>query len=125
MDKDILFAFIYILVCFVGWIIAYAYGKNTKRFHWSEYALLVIWPALGTMGLAYVYGMRIVSLFVISCVFGFALEYGAGLTYHKVLGKRLWTYDMFSVQGYTSLLTIPVWGMVGVIFWFLGKIVGL
>jgi len=124
-DKIILLGFIFILITFTGFYAAYLYGRKTKEFKWSEYAAIMIWPILFVVALAYFIDMRIVSLFIVSIFVGFVLEYILGFTYHKVLNRRLWTYGRLSIGGYTSLLTLPMWGVAGVIFWFISKMVGL
>jgi len=62
-----------------------------------------------------------------SAFFGFALEFGLGIAYHKMMRTPLWLYDKeaFPVLGYTSLLTFPMWGVAGVLFWTVGEIIGL
>lgn len=108
-----------------GFYLAYLYGRRTRAFRWREYVALVSAPIVCCLALYFVYGIEIIYLFVASMFVGFALEYSIGLAYHKVLNKRLWTYDRLSVGGYTSLLSIPMWGIGGVIFFMLAKTVGL
>lgn len=117
--------FIFILVTLIGFYLAYLYGRKTKRFRWSEYIAIIILPIISIFAFAYLIDVKIINLFIIGSFFGFVLEYILGLTYHKTLNKRLWTYDRFSIQGYTSLLSIPIWGIATVIGWFVSKMVGL
>lgn len=124
-DNFIIFGSIFILIMLVGFYLAYLYGRKTKRFRWSEYIAIIILPIISIFVFAYLIDMKILIFFIMSCFVGFILEYILGLTYHKTLNKRLWVYDRFSIQGYTSLLTIPIWGIAGVAGWFLAKIVGL
>ena len=109
----------------IGMYVAYLYGRKTKRFRFSEFALLLAVPVLGSLGLSYFYGEQLIYFFIASSVVGFVLEYGLGLMYHKTLNKRLWTYGEYSVEGYTSLLALPMWGVAGVIFWMLSRSMGL
>ena len=125
MEQITLLGFIFIVLTLIGFYLAYLYGHKTKRFRWSEYISIIILPMLFIMALTYFVDVRILSLFLISCAVGFVLEYLVGFVYHKVLNQRLWTYSRLSINGYTSLLSIPVWGIAGVIFWFLSKMVGL
>lgn len=125
MDKIILLGSIFILINLLGFYLAYLYGRKTKQFRWSEYIAIILLPIIGVIAFAYFVDVKILSLFIISSFFGFVLEYLLGLTCHKTLNKRLWEYNRLSVGGYTSLLSIPIWGVVGVTFWFLSKIVGL
>lgn len=125
MNNFIILGFIFILITLTGFYLAYLYGRKTKQFRWSEYIAIIVLPIISIFAFAYFIDIKIISLFVISSFFGFVLEYIAGLTYHKTLNKRLWVYDRFSIQGYTSLLSIPLWGIGGVILWFVSKMVGL
>src|SRR3989344_5915283 len=125
MDTILVLGAIFVAITLISFYIAYLYGRKTKRFRWREYIAIVIWPIVAVAGFAYFIDTKVLSLFVTSAVFGFVLEYILGLTYHKALNKRLWSYDRLSVGGYTSLLTLPIWGIAGVVFWFLSKMVGL
>lgn len=110
-----------ILAC----LVAYWYGKGVKKFRWSEYIALVL-AALVPVGLQLpLYGWPLVQLFVVSMVAGFLAEYLFGLLYHQTLNKRLWTYSKYTLNGYTSYLTIPFWGAAGVFFFVLAKTIGL
>lgn len=121
----ILLGFVFLIITLVGFYVAYLYGRKTKEFKWSEYIAIMIWPILFVVALAYFIDTRVIGLFIVSTFIGFALEYILGFTYHKVLNKRLWTYERLNIGGYTSLLTLPMWGVAGVIFWFISKIIGL
>jgi len=100
---------VFLGITFFGFYLAYLYGRKTTKFRWSEYTAMLITPVLCTLLLTYLYGFVIIKLFLISSIFGFSLEYIIGLTYHKTLNKRLWIYQRYSVGGYTSLLTLPIW----------------
>ncbi len=115
-----------LLLSLIGVYLAYLYGRKVKRFRWREYALLLLVPVIGCLGLSYLYGVKVVYLFVTSALVGFALEYALGLAYHKTLNRHLWFYSRLSVgNGYTSLLTFPMWGVAGVVFWLLSQSIGL
>lgn len=116
---------IIIIVDFLGFYLAYLYGRKTKNFHWNEYIVIIILPLIGVFVFAYLIDIKILVLFIISSFAGFIFEYILGFTYHKTLNKRLWTYNRLSINGYTSLLSIPFWGIAGVAFWFFSKIIGL
>ena len=125
MEKLVSFGFIFIVVSLVGFYLAYLYGRKTKRFKWSEYSAILAGPVLSIIILAVLIDIKILTLFLVSASVGFLLEYVVGLTYHKTLNKRLWRYERLSIDGYSSLLSVPIWGIAGVIFWFLGKMIGL
>ena len=109
----------------LGFYLAYLYGHKTKRFLWREYFAIIFIPLICAGILVYMYGPKIVTFFVVSALMGFFLEYVIGLTYHKTLNSRLWEYKRLSIQGYTSLLSVPIWGIAGLVFFFLSKMVGL
>lgn len=64
-------------------------------------------------------------MFIASAIVGSVAEGFVGFVYDKVLNKRLWTYNRLSIKGYTSLLSIPIWGIAGILFWFISKFIGL
>lgn len=118
-------ATVLLLVSLIGMYLAYLYGRHVKKFRWSEYVLLLIVPVISSLSLSYVYGIKIIYFFLLSAFVGFGLEYALGLAYHKTLNYRLWSYSRFNVGGYTSLLTFPMWGVAGVVFWVLSESIGL
>lgn len=116
---------ILLVLSIIGVFVAYLFGRKTKRFKWSEYISLIFVPVAGSLSLTYFYGKQVIYYFLICSVVGFLLEYIIGLAYHKTLNRRLWTYGRFSVQGYTSLLTFPMWGVAGIVFWLVSRSFGL
>lgn len=117
---------LFLVLSIAGGYIAYLYGRRVRRFRWSEYVAILSVPTLCSFSLIYFYGVKIIYFFFASCVVGFVLEYLLGLAYHKTLNRRLWAYnDRFNLSGYTSLLTVPIWGCAGVVFFILGKSIGV
>ncbi len=104
---------------------AYLYGHKVRRFRWSEYFALLALPVASSLGLIYFYGIKILYYFLLSMIVGFVLEYFLGLAYHKTLNHRLWVYKKFSLNGYTSWLALPLWGIFGIVFLLLSKSIGL
>jgi hypothetical protein len=127
MEQGALFSFAGVSLALnaLGFFGAWLYGRKTQEFRWSEYAALMATPNVLVAFYAFFINAQIIRLYLISAVVGFALEYLLGFAYHKVLNKRLWTYSYANLGGYTSLLTFPMWGVAGVVFWFLGKMAGL
>ncbi|MBI4193394.1 MAG: hypothetical protein HY536_02080 [Candidatus Colwellbacteria bacterium] len=119
------FGLVSLAVSCVGFYLAYLYGRKTTEFRWSEYFAILIVPIMSVIVLALVKSEKILILFLISACLGSLLEYLVGLLYHKVLNKRLWTYHRLSLNGYTSVLSFPVWGIAGVVFWGVGALLGL
>jgi uncharacterized membrane protein len=125
MNKFIISGFILILVTLMGFYLAYLYGRRTKKFRWREYIAIIILPIISIFIFAYFIEIKIISFFLISSFLGFIWEYLVGLIYHRIFDERLWTYNRLNIHGYTSLLVIPLWGIAGVLCWFLSKMVGL
>lgn len=109
----------------MGFYFAYLYGRHTKKFRWSEYLFIIIWPVAVIIVLTLTFNPKIITLFVVSMIAGTLFEYLIGLVYDKTLNKKLWVYKKLSIQGYTSVLSMPLWGVAGVIFWAIGKLMQL
>lgn len=122
---DIFIGIFCVIISLVGFFLAFLYGRKTKKFRMSEYLAILIGPLLSVCLLVYIYGIKILILFLESSIIGFCFEYLFGFLYHKVLNKRLWNYYRFSLNGYTSFLSMPLWGIAGIIFWSIAKIIGL
>lgn len=101
------------------------FRKHFKQYHFkfSRYLFYLLFPIIAIVYSLIYTGSTIIYIFLIFSVVGTALEWLAGFTYHMVVGQRLWTYHRFSIGGYTSLLSIPLWGLGGVFFWLLQKII--
>lgn len=123
--KITLLWYIFLTLSFLGFYLAYLYGRETTQFRWSEYIAMIITPILFIVFLIIYYDFAILKMFIASSIIGFVGEGIAGFVYDKVLNRRLWTYNRLSIKGYTSFLSIPLWGIAGVIFWFISKLVGL
>ena len=117
--------FLFLLLTLLGFYGSFIYGRKTKKFRWSEYIALLIIPILCSFSLIYLFGIKIIWLFIASSIIGFMLEYILGLAYHKTLNRRLREYDVSSLGGYTSWLALPIWGAAGVLFWMVSKTIGL
>jgi len=116
---------IFIAMTLFGLGFAFLCGRKQNKFLWSRYVAIIIWPILTVLVFAIFFDIKILILFIISCVIGFISEYLIGLTYHKALNETLWRYDRLGVHKYTSLLSIPLWGIAGCLFWFVSKMIGL
>jgi hypothetical protein len=125
MENLSIIGFIFLTLSFLGFYLAYLYGKETKKFQWSEYAALLLIPVCGVIYLSYYINLKIALFFLLSACTGVFFEYVIGLSYHKALNRRLWNYERLDIHGYTSVLALPLWGIVGVWFWFLSEMIGL
>ena len=93
------------------------------HFKFSRYVFLISVPMFAILFMTNIVGISIIKSFLIFAVFGTVLEYCIGYSYQIIVGQRLWTYHRYSVRGYTSLLSIPLWGLCGVMFYLLVKVI--
>lgn len=124
MQETILF-WVFVSLGLIGFYLAYLYGRRTTQFRWSEYLGMITLPILFILFLGFYFDVKVLYMFLISSIVGFIAEGLIGFVYDKVLDKRLWTYNRLDIKGYTSLLSIPLWGIAGIVFWFLSKLIGL
>lgn len=97
------------------------FKQHIKIYHFAlaRYLLLLIPPLLAFLILVARIGLSPLNAFFVFMLVGTICEWLIGYFYQKLIGQRLWTYHRFSIQGYTSLLSIPIWGCAGVLFWLL------
>lgn len=109
----------------ISFIIAIIHGRGSVARYWSTYVLMIGIPVAAALSLSLAYGTQVFWLFLCSGAVGFVLEFVLGFSYKRAFGERLWTYNRFQVAGHTSLITPPIWGLAGIVFWLLGRTVGL
>ena len=99
-------------------------GKHYKKYHFTfaRYLYYLIAPITAVIFAVSQAGMYLLNIFLIFSLVGTILEWLAGFAYHMIVGQRLWTYHRYSIGGYTSLFSIPLWGLGGILFWLLVKI---
>ncbi|NCN82752.1 MAG: hypothetical protein GW947_02180 [Candidatus Pacebacteria bacterium] len=99
-------------------------GKKIRIYHfsWSKYFYLLL-PTFLAVGI-YIskFGSSLMTVYLFFALVGTFLEWTIGYFYHQIMGQRLWSYHRYSLGGYTSLLSIPLWGMAGILFWLLAKV---
>ncbi|MEK7164933.1 MAG: hypothetical protein AAB779_03225, partial [Patescibacteria group bacterium] len=95
------------------------WNKLSKKHHFSIWRYLLFFgiPLATVAGLVEDDGLSLVASFFAFAVVGTLFEWMVGFAYHKTMGSRLWTYHFYSINGYTSFASIPLWGLAGVIGW--------
>lgn len=95
--------------------------KHLKKNHFAfgRYIFLLLFPLVGTIFVITIHGISLLKVFLLFAVIGPILEWLIGYSYFQIMGVRLWTYKKFTYQGHTSMLTMPLWGMAGVLFYLL------
>lgn len=96
---------------------AYTLGKKISLFSLPIWGLIALLFLKGTGSW--------VLLFLYSAVVGTFLEGLMGLAIHKIFGIRLWTYHHATIGNFTSLYSLPYWGAAGIVFTFIGKVIGV
>lgn len=92
------------------------------HFRFSRYFYLLMFPILATIVMVQRNSAVLLPVFLTFAITGTFIEWLIGFFYHRIVGQKLWTYHRYSLTGYTSLLSIPIWGLAGVLFWLLAKI---
>jgi len=95
--------------------------KWFKVHHFSLLKYLIFFgiPFATILLYSWQYQKNIIYAFLTFAVIGTFLEWIIGYAYNAVEGKRLWTYHSFNINKYTSWLSIPLWGLAGMLFWIL------
>lgn len=98
--------------------------KHYKKYHYSfsRYLFLLLFPLLATFFIFSQAGLKLLHVFLVFALAGTILEWLVGFSFHMVVGNRLWTYSRYSINKYTSLLSIPLWGLLGILFWLLAQV---
>ena len=121
----LLLSLVFAFVSSLGFYLAYKYGYRARKFKLKNYVLMMIAPTACCLALTFFFCWRIIELFFYSAVVGTVLEYGVGVVFQKIFHRNLWTYERFSIGGHTSYLSIPIWGVAGIVFWLLAKTIAL
>jgi len=114
-----------LLIAFISQYKFFLTLKNPKKFPFSfiRYSLLMLFPIIAVIITYKKYGFPIIKVFIAFSIIGLVLEWLIGFSYQMIVGERLWTYHKYQTIGkYSSFLTIPIWGMAGVLFWLLSQI---
>lgn len=99
--------------------------KHYKEHHFTfgKYLFLLLGPLMGTGLLISQGNLVLINVFLTFSIVGTFIEYAIGFFYHGIIGQRLWTYHRYPIGNrYTSFLSIPFWGLGGILFWLLAKV---
>lgn len=116
----------------IGWILEaifsqgyYFFAKEHYKEHhftFGKYIFFMLFPLIA-VAVSFLYEPKILQVFFLGCFLGTSFEWVVGWAYEKTIGQRLWTYHRFGILSrYTSLLSIPLWGVAGVLMWYFAKI---
>jgi len=63
-----------------------------------------------------------IEMFVLSCIVGFVVEFLGGWGFYALLGQFIWIYPASPLLT-SSLVVVPLWGVIGLIFLYVWKYV--
>ena len=98
----------------------YRFTKNPyKNHHYSfgKYIYFLILPILVVFYFIQGSKLNLIAVLLSFSLLGTLAEWLIGFFYHKIVGQRLWTYHRYSITNYTSWLSMPLWGIAGLIFY--------
>lgn len=127
-NEFLLFLFLVVGGVVLEAIVEKLYFSITKKkfkehhFSFSRYFYLLLFPILATIVIIQRNTSTLFTVFLTFSLIGTFLEWLIGFFYHKIVGQRLWTYHRYSWSGYTSWLSMPLWGLAGVLFWLLARV---
>ena len=87
-----------------------------------KYCYLLSLPLLAVLVVMQRTGIVVLYVFVITSLVGTLFEWLAGFSYKHITGEHLWTYHRYTVSQYTSMLSVPMWGLAGVLLWLLARV---
>lgn len=127
MGQGSLYAFLVVSGVLVEGIFSKLYLHIThthlrkNHFLFGRYLFLILFPLTTTFFMMYLQGSSVFKIFLIFGLIGPLFEWLVGFSYYQIMGARLWTYKILTIDGHSSLLTIPLWGMAGVLFYLISQ----
>lgn len=99
-------------------------GKKEKKYQFNIGRVIYMFfmPLLAVFVMYLKLGSEVLNVFFGFAIAGTILEWFIGFTYERIVGKKLWTYHIYTFAGNTSVLSIPLWGLCGVMFWLLARV---
>lgn len=95
------------------------------KYDFCKHASLMSIPIWGLISLIITRHFNYAQLFIVGAIVGTGAEYLFGRFFHKVEGKKIWTYSYGTFAGYTSIFSIPYWGGATLLFVLLAKMLGV
>ncbi|MBN1162387.1 hypothetical protein JXA34_01430 [Patescibacteria group bacterium] len=95
---------------------------KSHEFTFGKYIYFLILPIIVIIYSVSEFEFNYLGVFLSFMFLGTLAEWLIGFFYHKLMGHRLWTYNKFSITKYTSFLSMPLWGLAGLIFWLFMRI---
>ncbi len=90
---------------------------KSHHFSFGRYIYFLVIPILIILYFIQGSKLNLIAVLISFSLLGTLAEWLIGFFYHKIVGQRLWTYHRYSINKYTSVLSIPIWGIAGLIFY--------
>jgi hypothetical protein len=101
-------------------------SRAPRRFEKLSFALFCLPIAITALALAIFCEARFALLMLAFGPIGFATEYSYGRSMSFLFERGLWIYNHWKIDsGHTSFVTLPLWSLGGLYFYFIAACLGL
>jgi hypothetical protein len=116
----------FVIGCAVVWPSRIATSAREGRFTPTAFAVFCLPIAFTALALAWCCGPRHLLLMLVFAPVGFFTEYVYGRSMSLFFDPALWAYNHWRLDdGHTSFVTLPLWSLGGLYFWFISSWIGL
>lgn len=101
----------------------FIFKNHYKERHFTpgKYLFFLLFLLIAFLIITFKNGLTLLKVFQMFAIISTMLEL-IGFSYNVIVGQRLWTYHRYTLTKYTSLLSIPICGLAGVLFWLLARV---
>jgi uncharacterized membrane protein len=117
MSFSLSLSILILLTFIILWLFSYFFKENKHKK--LSILFFTLAPLVFLIFTVNHYGYKLLYIFISFMLLGAMGEFCLGYLYHKIFKRKLWEYKTFKLgkEGYTSYLSIPFWGMAGIMFW--------
>ncbi len=110
----------------VAWPVRAVNAGRARSFSKPSFGLFCLPIALTAIAVGVVCSPRYALLMIAFGPIGFATEYTYGRSMSLLFERGLWTYNHWKIDsGHTSFVTLPLWALGGLYFYFISACLGL
>ena len=101
-------------------------SAHQRRFSKTAFALFCLPIVATAIALGTICSPTYYALMIAFSIVGFLTEYGYGRSMSVFFERSLWTYNHWQIDGgHTSFVTLPLWALGGLYFYFIAACLGL
>ncbi len=101
-------------------------ASRQGRFSAAGFSLFCLPVATTALALGLLCGARYPLMMLAFSLVGFVTEYTYGRSMSVLFERGLWTYNHWRIdEGHTSFVTLPLWALGGLYFYFIASAIGL